>query len=245
MTNSPHREPADRRIAARSLVAAQTGPPRATPPTRSANPVRQVAPPTDTAKLLRQSESANQRAPTAGDQLSPPGTFRSSHRISLMSLGSKPHRHRQHRHSGPPTDTAKFVRHSESASQRTPTAGVQITAPAIFGSSHQGVLMSFGSTLRTTGDTANEVRQTGPPNDTAKLLRQAEGANQRAPTVGDQLTPPETGRSSHRNVPISRGSHPYRHRPTPPTRSAKQVRQVGPPADTAKLFRQAESANCR
>ena len=80
---------------------------------------------------------------------------------------------------------------------------------------------------------AKQVRQLTPPTDTAKLLRQSESANQRAPTAGDRLTRSVTCRSSHRSVPISRGSHPYRHRPTPPTRSAKQVRQLTPPGSAA------------
>ena len=61
------------------------------------------------------------------------------------------------------------------------------------------------------GDTANEVRQVGPPTDTAKFLRQSESANQRATTAGDHHPRQATCRSSHQGVPISPGSIPYRH----------------------------------
>ena len=84
-------------------------------------------------------------------------------------------------------------------------------------------------TRTATGDTANEIRQVGPPSDTAKLHRRSESAKQRAPTAGDVLTPSATCRSSHRSVLICRGSKPHRHRPRPPTRSAKSLREMTPP----------------
>jgi hypothetical protein len=91
-----------------------------------------------------------------------------------------------------------------------------------------------------TGDTANEVRQVGPPTDTAKLLRRSESANQRAPTAGDHLPRPATCRTSHRTY---RSVAPQTRTATGDT--ANEVRQVGPPTDTAKLLRRSESANCR
>jgi hypothetical protein len=151
VTISPRQEPADHRITARSLVAVQTGPLQAIPPTRSGKQVRQVAPPTDTANLLRQSESANQRAPTAGVHNGLPATSRSSHRRSLMSLGSKPHRHRQHRQPAPPTDTAKVRRQSKSANQGAPTVANHLAPSETCRFSHRSMLMSFGPTLHRYG----------------------------------------------------------------------------------------------
>jgi hypothetical protein len=121
LTNSPHLEPADPRIKACRSVPAQSR----TATGETANEVRQVGPPTDTARFLRQSESANQRAPTAGDRLTRSATCRSSHRSVPISRGSIPHRHRRDRQQGPPTDTAKFLRQSEGASQRAPVRGRQ------------------------------------------------------------------------------------------------------------------------
>ena len=96
-----------------------------------------------------------------------------------------------------------------------------------------------------TGDTANEVRQVGPPTDTAKLLRRSESANQRAPTAGDHLPRPATCRTSHRSLPISRASNPHRHwrhrQRDPPSWSAIRHRQVASPVRE----RQTESSNCR
>jgi len=108
---------------------------------------------------------------------------------------------------------------------------------------------------------AKLVRQAGPPSRSAKLLRQSESATQRAPTAGDDLTPPGTCRSSHRSVLISRGSNSHRHRrhrqrgpptrsanplrqPAPPTRSAKSLRQVAPPSRSAKSLRQLTPPSC-
>ena len=164
VTTSPHRRPANPRIEADRSVAPQTR----TATGDTAKKIRQVGPPSDTAKLHRRSESAKQRAPTAGDHHTPPATCRSSHRSLPISRGSNPHRNRRD-------------------------------------------------------------RQLGPPNDTAKLLRESESANQRAPTAGDVLTPSATCRSSHRSVLICRGSKPHRHRPRPPTRSAKSLREMTPP----------------
>jgi hypothetical protein len=207
---------------------------RPTPPNRSAKQVRQTGPPTDTAKLLRQAESATQRAPTPGDRLTRLVTY-SSHRSVPISLGSNPYRHRP----TPPTRSARQVRQltppSSSASQRAPTRERRL--PETVSPDRQpadprieACLLVAGQSRTATGDTANEVRQTDPPTDTAKLLRQSESANQSAPTAGDHLPRSETCRSSHRSVPISRGSIPHRHRPTSPTRSANEVRQLTPPS---------------
>ena len=96
-----------------------------------------------------------------------------------------------------------------------------------------------------TGETPNEVRQVGPSRWCVKLLRRSECANQRAPTAGDHLTPPATCRSSHRSIPISRGSNSHRHwrhrQRGPPSWSANRHRQVASPVRE----RQPESANCR
>jgi hypothetical protein len=150
---------------------------RPTPPNRSAKQVRQTGPPTDTAKLLRQAESATQRAPTPGDRLTRLVTY-SSHRSVPISLGSNPYRHRP----TPPTRSAR----------------------------------------------------TGPPTDTAKLLRQSESTNQRAPTAGEHLTRSVACRSSHRSVPISLGSNPYRHRRHRQRGPPEQVRQLTPPSCSAR-----------
>jgi hypothetical protein len=80
-------------------------------------------------------------------------------------------------------------------------------------------------------------RQRGPPTRSAKLFRQLTppscSAKQRAPTASDHVARSAPCRSSHRSVPISRGSTPNRHRRRPPTRSAKQVRQLTPPSCSA------------
>jgi hypothetical protein len=208
---------------------------RPTPPNRSAKQVRQTGPPTDTAKLLRQAESANQRAPTAGDRLTRSVTWQSSHRSVPISHGSIPHRRRRHRQRGLPEQVRQLTPPSSSASQRAPTRERRL--PETVSPDRQpadprieACLLVAGQSRTATGDTANEVRQTDPPTDTAKLLRQSESANQSAPTAGDHLPRSETCRSSHRSVPISRGSIPHRHRPTSPTRSANEVRQLTPPS---------------
>jgi hypothetical protein len=193
VTNSPQRDPADSRNEACRSVPAQSR----TATCNTANEVRQGGPPTDTARLLRQSESANQRAPTVTDQLTPPGTCRSSHRSVPISPGSIPRRHRL----TPPTRSAKQVRQltppGSAASQRAPTRERQLS---VTNSPHREpadprieACRSVAAQSRTaTGDTANEVRQGGPPTDTARFPRQSESANQRALTVSDQLTPTGT-----------------------------------------------------
>jgi hypothetical protein len=197
-------------------VRLEPAPPQATPPTRSAR----TGPPTDTAKLLRQSESVNQRAPTPGDRLTRSVTCRSSDRSVPISRGPNPHRHRP----TPPTRSAKPVRQltppSCSASQRAPTRERRLPVsippdrhPA--GPRIEACRSVAAQTRTATGDTAKPVRQLTPPSCSA---------SQRAPTVSDQLTPPVTCRSSHRSVLISRGSIPHRRR---------RHRQRGPPSRSA------------
>jgi hypothetical protein len=154
----------------------------------------------------------------------------------------------------PPTRSAKLVRQptppSCFAGQRAPTRERQL--PMTTSPDRQPAeprieaYRSVAPQTRTaTGDTANEVRQVGPPTDTAKLLRRSESANQRAPTAGDHLPPPATCQSSHRSRPISRASNPHRHwrhrQRDPPSWSAIRHRQVASPVRE----RQTESSNCR
>jgi hypothetical protein len=140
-------------------VRLEPAPPQATPPTRSAR----TGPPTDTAKLLRQSESVNQRAPTPGDRLTRSVTCRSSDRSVPISRGPNPHRHRP----TPPTRSAKPVRQltppSCSASQRAPTVSDQLTPPVTCRSSHRSVLISRGSIPHR----RRRHRQRGPPSRSA------------------------------------------------------------------------------
>jgi hypothetical protein len=154
----------------------------------------------------------------------------------------------------PPTRSAKLVRQptppSCFAGQRAPTRERQL--PMTTSPDRQPAeprieaYRSVAPQTRTaTGDTANEVRQVGPPTDTAKLLRRSESANQRAPTAGDHLPRPATCRTPHRSLPISRASNPHRHwrhrQRGPPSWSANRHRQVASPVRE----RQPESANCR
>jgi hypothetical protein len=136
-----------------------------------------------------------------------------------------------------PTATAKLLRQSESANERAPTAGDHLTPTGACRSSHRSVLNSRGSNSHR----HRRHRQRGPPNRSAKSLRQLTppscSASQRAPSAGDHLTPPGTCRSSHRSVLISQGSNSHRHRRhrqrRPPNRSAKSHRQLTPPSCSA------------
>ena len=165
-----------------------------------------------------------------------------------ISPGSIPHRHRRDRQRGPPSWSANRhrqvpppvrERQPESADCRRPSH--PIGNLPILASKRADQSRLNPAPPQATPPTRSA--RTGPPTDTAKLLRQAESATQRVPTAGEHLTRSVACRSSHRSVPISRGPNPHRHRPTPPTRCVKQVRQTGPPTDTAKLLRQSESAN--
>ena len=188
MTNSPHWDPADSRIEACRSVPAQSR----TATGETANEVRQVGPPTDTARFLRQSESANQRAPTAGEHSTRSAPCRSSHRSVPISRGSIPHRHRP----TPPNRSAKQVHQltppSCSASQRAPierapTVGDRLPRSVTCQSSHRSVPISLGSNPYR----HRRHRQRGPPTRSAKQIRQltppSSAASQRAPTRERQL----------------------------------------------------------
>ena len=172
MSPTGYRQPPDLRIELGLWVSAQPGPPQATPPTWSAKSLRQLTPPTDTAKWLRQSESANLRTPTASAHTTPSETCRSSHRRSLMSLGSNLGRHGRHRQQGPPPMSAKQVRQfgpptstakSRSAKQREPTVGDRSSPSETHWSSHQGVLMSAGPDPLTTPPQRSANSLSHPP----------------------------------------------------------------------------------
>jgi hypothetical protein len=215
------------------------------PPTRSANQVHQVAPPSETAELRRLVRERLLPVTTSLEWQSADRPVEACRSVAAQARTATGDTANEVRQVGPPTDTAKLLRRSESANQRAPTAGDHLPRPATCRTSHRTYRSVAPQTRTATGDTANEVRQVGPPTDTAKLLRRSESANQRAPTADDHLPRPATCRTSHRSLPISRASNPHRHwrhrQRGPPSWSANRHRQVASPVRE----RQPESANRR
>jgi hypothetical protein len=183
VTSSPLREPGDPRIEACQSVAARTR--TATgrhrqrgPPTRSANEVRQLTPP---------SSSASQGAPTRERQL-PVTTYHDREPANRRIEACRSVAAQSHTATG---DTANVVRQltppSSSASQRAPTAGDHLPRSVTCRSSHRSVPIS----RRSIPHRHRRHRQRGPPTDTANRHRQV------PPPVRERQLPVTTSPDRH------------------------------------------------
>jgi hypothetical protein len=142
--------------------------------------LRQVAPPNCSAKPLRQAKGANQRAPSCPPHRTPERN-RPADESKLIDPFARL------RQTTPPSHSAKSLRQAKGANQRAPIRerqAVRLIAPQ----GETARLMNRSSLIHSP-DSAKLLRQTAPPSRTAKSLRHAKGANQRAPSCPPHRTP--------------------------------------------------------
>jgi hypothetical protein len=121
----------------------------------------------------------------------------------------------------PPTDTAKW-----GAGQRAPSTACDHSPLGGSVPSHRRTLINSGRIGIQPSHSAKSLRQLTPPTDTAKR-----GAGQRAPSAAWDHSPPVGSVPSHRSALIN-PAKPHRQA-TPPSHTARSLRQITPPTDTA------------
>jgi hypothetical protein len=176
----------------------------------SASSLRQLAPPSRSAKLVRQAKGAKLRPPNTRGRRSRRRVSRPSDRKPSMDPVRLAHSANPLRQPTPPSRAANQVRQAETANRQR-SAKPPPSLPAL------------GS------EAVDESRSTRPhrhrttPTHSAKLVRQAKGAKLRPPAAGEAAA---GFQHSDRKPSMN---------PVRPAHTANPLRQVAPPIRCAKL----------
>jgi len=196
----------------------------------SASSLRQLAPPSRSAKLVRQAKGAKLRPPNTRGRRSRRRVSRPSDRKPSMDPVRLAHSANPLRQPTPPTHSANPLRQPTPPSRAANQVRQAETANRQRSAKPPPSLPALGS------EAVDESRSTRPhrhrttPTHSAKLVRQAKGAKLRPPAAGEAAAGFQHSdrKPSMNPVRPAHTANPHRQ-PTPPSRSAKSLRQSGAP----------------